>query len=138
MQGAYQTCMKQLKHEERYENWEKFLKKDATSFLQMVVQKYVQNRIPEEKVKEVFDTIGNVLEETDRFITVCVDIDLTYKITNSLEYEASRFAVLKNLEEIIEKRYSYWRFEGEDGNGVFLVKTKENATVKELKSILEN
>lgn len=138
MQGAYQTCMKQLEHEERYENWEKFLKKDATSFLQMVVQKYVQNRIPEEKVKEVFDTIGNVLEETDRFITVCVDIDLTYKITNSLEYEASRFAVLKNLEEIIEKRYSYWRFEGEDGNGVFLVKTKENATVKELKSILEN
>ena len=78
------------------------------------------------------------MEETDRFITVCVDIDLTYKITNSLEYEASRFAVLKNLEEIIEKRYSYWRFEGEDGNGVFLVKTKENATVKELKSILEN
>ena len=37
MQGAYQTCMKQLEHEERYENWEKFLKKDATSFLQMVV-----------------------------------------------------------------------------------------------------
>ena len=94
--------------------------------------------IPEEKVREVFDTIGNVLEETDRFITVSVDIDLTYKITNSLEYEASRFAVLKNLEEIIGERYSYWRFEGADGNGNFIIKTKENATVRELKSILEN
>lgn len=138
MQGAYETCMEQLEHEERYESWEKLLKKDATNFLQMVVQKYVQNRIPEEKVREVFDTIGNVLEEDDRFITVSVDIDLTYKITNSLDYEASRFAVLKNLEEIIGERYSYWRFEGEDGNGNFIIKTKENTTVRELKSILEN
>lgn len=138
MQGAYETCMEQLENEERYESWEKLLVKDATSFLQMVVQKYVQNRIPEEKVKEVFDTIGNVLEESERFITVCVDIDLTYKITNSLEYEASRFAVLKSLEEIIKQRYFYWRFEGEDGNCIFIIKTKENATVRELKTILEN
>ncbi|MEJ8735705.1 response regulator [Mediterraneibacter sp. ICN-202921] len=137
MRGAYETCMEQLEHEERYESWEKLLMKDATSFLQMVVQKYVQNRIPEEKVQEVFDTIGNVLDVNDRFITVCVDIDLTYKITNSLDYEASRFAVLKNLEEIIGQRYAYWRFEGEDGNCIFIVKTTENATVRELKTILE-
>lgn len=137
MRGAYETCMEQLEHEERYESWEKLLMKDATSFLQMVVQKYVQNRIPEEKVQEVFDTIGNVLGVNDRFITVCVDIDLTYKITNSLDYEASRFAVLKNLEEIIGQRYVYWRFEGEDGICIFIIKTAENATVRELKTILE-
>lgn len=39
MRGAYETCMEQLEHEERYESWEKLLMKDATSFLQMVVQK---------------------------------------------------------------------------------------------------
>lgn len=138
MRGAYETCMEQLEHEERYESWEKLLMKDSTSFLQMVVQKYVQNRIPEEKVKEVFDTIGNVLGTDDRFITVCVDIDLTYKITNSLEYEASRFGVLKRLEEIIGERYFYWRFEGEDGNCIFIIRTTENATVRDLKTILEN
>lgn len=104
----------------------------------MVVQKYVQNRIPQEKVEEVFDAIGNVLETGERFITVCVDIDLTYKITNSLEYEASRFAVLKNLEEIISQRYSYWRFENEHGDCIFIIQTMENATVRELKTILEN
>ncbi len=138
MHGVYMACMEQLEHEERYENWEKLLKKDATSFLQMVVQKYVQNRIPQEKVEEVFDAIGNVLETGERFITVCVDIDLTYKITNSLEYEASRFAVLKNLEEIISQRYSYWRFENEHGDCIFIIQTMENATVRELKTILEN
>lgn len=137
MRGAYETCMERLESKERYENWEKLLMKDSASFLQMVVQKYVQNRIPEEKVKEVFDTIGNVLRENDRFICVCVDIDLTYKITNSLDYEASRFAVMGSLEEKIRERYSYWKFEGEDGNGIFIVKTGENATVRELKTTLE-
>ncbi len=137
MRGAYETCMERLESKERYENWEKLLMKDAASFLQMVVQKYVQNRIPEEKVKEVFDTIGDVLGENDRFISVCVDIDLTYKITNSLDYEASRFAVLGSLEEKIRERYFYWKFEGEDGNGIFIVKTQENVTVRELKTILE-
>lgn len=137
MQGAYETCMEQLENEERYESWEKLLKKDATSFLQMVVQKYVQNRIPEEKVREVFATIGNVLDINDRFITVCVDIDLAYKITNSLDYEASRFAVLKKLEETIGQKYVYWRFEGENGNCIFIIKTTENTTVRELKTILE-
>ena len=31
------------------------------------------------------------MKEGDRFITVYVDLDLAYKITNELEYEASRF-----------------------------------------------
>lgn len=41
-QNAYQTCMKQIKDEEKYESWKKLLVKDTTSFLQVVVQKYVQ------------------------------------------------------------------------------------------------
>lgn len=137
MRGAYETCMERLKDRERYESWEKLLMKDATSFLQMVVQKYVQNRIQEEKVKDVFDTIGNLLTENDRFISVCVDIDLTYKITNSLDYEVSRFAVMNSLEDKIKEYYSYWKFEGEDGNCIFIVKTQDNATVRKLKTILE-
>ena len=37
----------------------------------------------------------------DRFITVCVDIDLAYRITHSLDYEAARFALMNRLEEVI-------------------------------------
>lgn len=137
MRGAYKTCMKQIKEEEKIESWEKLLLKDSTSFLQVIVQKYVQNRISLEKAEEVFDTLGNVLEEGDRFVSVCVDIDLAYKITNSLDYEASRFAVMKSLEEMIEKKYCFWKLENETGNAVFIVKTKENASVHELKAMLE-
>lgn len=43
MQGAYQTCMEKLESEERYESWENMIRKDSTSFLQVVVQKYLQD-----------------------------------------------------------------------------------------------
>ena len=60
MQGAYKMCMERMEHEAKYDSWEKLLVKDSDSFLQVVIQKYVQNRIPEEKVEEVFRTLGNI------------------------------------------------------------------------------
>ena len=47
MTGAYNTCIKQLRSEEKYESWEQLLLKDGDSFLQVVIQKYVQNLIPD-------------------------------------------------------------------------------------------
>lgn len=138
MRGAYETCMEQQKNEAKYESWENLLMKDTTSFLQVVIQKYVQNRMTEEKVREVFRTLQDVLLEGDRFIAVCADIDLAYKITNSLDYEASKMALHQCLEQQFTSRYAYWRVESEEGNSIYLIKTRENATVKEIKQILEH
>ena len=138
MENAYKTCMEQLKNVARYENWEKLVMKDSTNFLQVIVQKYLQNRISDEKLREVFETLNDVVEDSDRFITVFADIDLAYKITNSLDYEAVRFSMEQYLEEQIGKRFFYWHFEGEEGGCyVFIIKTKDNAAVRELKKMLE-
>ena len=137
MENAYKTCVEQIKSVEKYESWEKLVMKDSTSFLQVVVQKYLQNRIPYEKLEEVFDTLGDVITEGDRFITVSVDLDLAYKITNSLDYEAARFALVQHLEKTIGETFFCWHFESEEGYHVFIVKTQENAAVRELKNILE-
>lgn len=40
MQGAYQTSMEKLESEERYESWENMVRKDSTSFLQVVIFKF--------------------------------------------------------------------------------------------------
>src|SRR5699024_9407967 len=116
MQSAYKVCMERIENEAKYESWEKLLVKDRDSFLQVVIQKYVQNRIPQERMEEVFKILGDIPGNEDRFITVCVDIDLTYKITNSLDYEASRFALMKHLEEVLGKRFFFWKIEGDEGN----------------------
>lgn len=137
MEGVYRKCLEQQKAEEKYESWEKLLVSDSTSFLQVVVQKYVQNRLEYDKVKEVFDAIGNVLLENDRFITVCVDIDIAYKITNSLDYEAARLKLVSLLEGAIRENYDYWKMENSEENYVFIVKTQDNAVVRELKHLLE-
>lgn len=65
------------------------------------------------------------------------DIDIAYKITNALEYEASRFVLKKFLEEELGSRYFFWHFPNEEGSSIFIVKTKDNATVRELKHLLE-
>ena len=138
MQGAYKMCMERMEHEAKYDSWEKLLVKDSDSFLQVVIQKYVQNRIPEEKVEEVFRTLGNMPGNEDRFITVCVDIDLAYKITNSLDYEASRFTLMKHLEEVVGKKFAYWREEGETEESAFIIRTTDKEAVLELKQLLEH
>ncbi|WP_346697701.1 response regulator [Catenibacillus scindens] len=137
MQGAYKTCVEKMKNEAKYESWENLLVKDSNSFLQVVVQKYVQNRIPQERVEEVFKTLEDVPGNGQRFITVCVEIDLAYKITNSLEYEASRFALIKLLEEVIGAAFFYWKIEGDEGDA-FIIRTEDKGAVRKLKSLLEH
>lgn len=137
MKSVGKICMDQIKSEEKYDSWEKLLKKDGDGFLQVIVQKYVQKRLPEEKVDEVFQTLQDVMKEGDRFITVYTDLDLAYKITNALEYEAARFSMLQIMEEKIGAEYTYWKFESEEGHYTFIIKTQENTAVHELKEILE-
>ena len=47
------------------------------------------DRLPEEKVEEVFRTLGDMPGNEERFITVYADIDVAYKITDYLDYEAA-------------------------------------------------
>ena len=126
MTDVGKICEDQIRNEEKYDRWERLLKKDGDGFLQVVVQKYVQNRLPEEKVDEVFHTLQDVMKEGDRFITVYADLDLAYKITNELEYEASRFSMVRMIEEKIAERFTYWKFESEEGHRTFIIKTQEN------------
>ncbi len=53
--------------------------KDATSFLQVIVQKYLFNQISFDKLTEVFETVDQPLQKEERFIAVNTDIDLVYK-----------------------------------------------------------
>lgn len=138
MESVGKICRDQIKNEEKYDSWEKLLKKDGDGFLQVIVQKYVQNRLPEEKVDEVFRTLQDVMEEGDRFITVYADLDLAYKITNTLEYEAARFSLLQVLEEKLEEAFNFWEFESEEGHFSFIIQTQDNSAVRQLKQILDD
>ncbi len=137
MQGAYKVCMERIENDAKYESWENLLVKDHDSFLQVVIQKYVQNSIPQEKVEEVMGMLGDMPGNEDRFITVCVDIDLAYKITHSLDYEAARFALMKRLEEVVGGHFFFWRAEGKE-ESAFIIRTEDKSAVMKLKRLLEH
>ena len=88
------------------------------------------------KRQEVFSVLHDLPDNHDFFITVCADIDLIYKITNSLDYEASRYAVIQEIEAHVFEHFSYWKFEGEDGNYVFIIKTQQKNAVRQIKTCL--
>ena len=137
MRSAYAACMERMANEARYESWEKLLVGDQ-GFLQVVIQRYVQNRIPQEKVEEVFAMLEDVPGNEERFIAVCVGIGLAYKITNSLDYEAARFALMRQLEEEVGKRFFFWRVDERSGNSTFIIRTDRKDAVQELKQLLEH
>ena len=136
MLHAWNVCMEQIRKEEKQESWERLLKTDATNFVQVVVQKYLQNRISREKAEHVFSLLGD-MDEHDMFITVCTDIDISYKITNQLEYEAARLSLIQYLEETIRRDFFAWQFESDEAQLVFLVRTRDPGAVRQLKQLME-
>ena len=136
MKHAYEVSVERIRKTEREESWERLLKTDATSFMQVVVQKYLDNRISDEKMEHVFSILGD-LNGSDMFITVCTDIDISYKITNQLEYEAARFSLIQYLERVLKSEFFIWQFEMDNKPFIFLIKTADNQAVSRLRPVME-
>lgn len=137
MESAYKSYMQQLQSVEKIQSWEKMVKNESEGFLQVIIQKYLQNKITHEKLEQVFRTVDDVIRQGDRFVAMCVDVDLEFKITNPLDYESAKFSLIHYLTNVIGAGYFHWNFESEEGYHVFLIKTDKNGTVLELKRILE-
>ena len=137
MCGAYESCMGQIQNEEKLERWEDLIVKDKDTFLKVILQKYVKNKLSIEKVEQAFQTLDTTLEKNDKFITAYVDVDLSYKITNSLDYEAKKFAMLQLLENYIGVSFFYWAFESEENAIIFIIKALSGESVITLKQLFE-
>lgn len=137
MLDAYKKCMDSIKKSEKYEKMENLISNDSTNFLPMMIHKYANNYISTEQMTEIFESIGDVPCEKDKFITVCVDMDIVYKITDSLGYEKRYAYIWGKIEEMIRQDHFYWKFENENGNMVFIIRTKDNGTVRKLKNMLQ-
>ena len=137
MRGAYELCKGQIENEEKLEKWENLIVKDKDSFLKVILQKYLKNKLSIEKAEKVFETLDKTLERNDKFFTVYTDVDLLYKITNSLDIEATKFAMIHLLTSCISELFSYWVFEGEEDACIFIIKAINNESVIKIRQIFE-
>lgn len=136
MQSAYEKCRERLQQELQQEQLQNLIQDDSMNFLQLIIQKYVQNSISYDKAEEVLRKIPNFMEKDDLFLAVCADVDISYKIINSLGYETQKFSILQLLGEKIREKYFCWEFETSDKHHIYLIKTKDYRVVKTVRIIL--
>lgn len=137
MKAVHDYCIDQILNKTKHDNWEKLLIDNGENFQQIILQKYLENRIDDTKIKQVFSILNQEITEEDTFICVCVDVDISCKITNELSYQADRFTLFQHLEQIFKQEYTYWSFEKQNGNRIFLLKTSSNSGISNIKRIME-
>lgn len=137
MKAIYDYCFEQIQNKTKHDNWEKLLIDNEENFQQVIVQKYLENRIEETKIKQVFSMLNQEIKEEDTYICVCVDVDISCKITNELSFQADRFTLFQHLEKTFGSEYTYWSFEKQNGNRIFLLKTNNNTGINNVKKIME-
>lgn len=137
MKAAHEACMQKKQAKAEHDNWQKILIEGKDNFLPILVQKYLENNISEEKLKEVFELLKGEYQEDDRYVAVCADIDISRKIVSPLDYEAERFSLLQYLEQILKQDYFYWTFDNEKGNRIFLLNTNQCLGSVPVKKLME-
>lgn len=65
MQSAYEKCRERLQQELQQEQLQNLIQDDSMNFLQVIIQKYVQNSISYDKAEEVLRKIPNFMEKDD-------------------------------------------------------------------------
>ena len=137
MKAVYDYCISKIQNKTKYDNWEKLLIQNGENFQQVIVQKYLENRIEDTKIRQVFSMLNQEIKNEDTYICVCVDVDISCKITNELSFQADRFTLFEYLEGRFADEYTYWSFEKQNGNRIFLLKTTNKPGVFYVKRIME-
>ncbi len=136
MKSAYKKCIETRESKQEHENLKKILMGDSNSFLQTIIQRYLKKMVSEDKLTEIILAL-NLNFNNYMFATICTDIDISYKITNQLDYEAARFNLKEHLLIVLNENFTYWNFENEFGNNIFIIYSNENVIMANLKKVME-
>lgn len=131
------ACEKCKAERRERDNFKQLLMGDKDNFLQGMVQKYLQNRISEEKFRQILDMLNRKINKEEWFLCVCADMDISYKIINPVYYETERGCLFHYLEKLFQERYPYWIIEGENGEKAYLLKVTENRGVGAIRKLLK-
>lgn len=136
MQKAYGLCIGERKKEREYESFKKILGEDQKAFLSQMIERFVKDIISEQELLLLTDRLASDVGIRQYFCSICVDIDVIYKITNQIDFEAKRYLLLGSIEKQIQEAYEMWSYRGDDGNGIFIVKLGEHPDTAPLQAML--
>lgn len=137
MEEVRKHCRKQEEYRRERALLRRYLLEDKDSYLQVMLHRYLQGSIGEERMKEILRLLGEEAE-ADWFTCVCADMDVSCKITNTAFYEEERNRLFCCLEQMFEGKYRFRSFEMENGMHVFLLRSGVRGGMKDVKEITES
>lgn len=138
MSAVYTQCMKEKVRNKEHLNWKKLLLEDAGNFQEVIIERFVKDNLSVEELRHFMDMLGCDISEDQGFAAICVDADISYKITNQSEFEGQRFVLFQSVEKLLRHDYQVYSYKLEDGKRVFLLKIHDNnQRVKAVKEAME-
>lgn len=137
MKKAYQMRVEEKRKEWEYKSFRRILGEDSKDFLKQVMERYLRDVITENELRMLADSLEADIGVRRYFCGVCADIDVAYRITNQIEFDAKRYLLFGTIEEALGTEYEFWRYAGSDGSGIFIVKLGDSPDMASIKARLE-
>lgn len=137
MKRAYQMCIEERKKEREFEGFRKILAEDPKKFLSQMLERYVKDVITQGELQILAERLAEDIGIQQYFCSVCVDIDVVYKVTNQVEFDAKRYLLFSEIEKQLQKGHQIWKYNGSDGNSIFIIRLGDVPDAAEVKQVLE-
>lgn len=136
MKAAGKQFAEQSAAKQRYENWKKLLLDGGEDFQEILLQKYLKNMLSLEEFSEIMEMIGCRLLPTSCFSVVSADFDISYKVTEQLQYEMNRMELFQELKKELGKYYSLWGLYRQESL-VFILRLEPGQDIRMISGIVE-
>lgn len=90
---AIQCRQEQINRQEQ-NNWKNFVNTEKQNYVQFLLERFLQNNISDEELKQTVCTLQNELVEDHFFLGMKVDLDILYKIEEQEDFYTKKKAFL--------------------------------------------
>lgn len=137
MKKAYRICTEDRKKTQEYESFRRILSKDPKNFLSQMLERYVKEVITANELSILAEQLSEDIGVNQYFCGVSADIDVAYKVTKQVEFDAKRYLLFGEIEKRLQKNYQMWSYNGTDGSRIYILKLGASPDTKDIKTVLE-
>lgn len=137
MAEVYTKCSDRIYRTETYAHWKRLLLEDKESYLHMMRERYLGGGISEEEYVHIYKELQGCEPPDDRYIVICADVDLTYKVISQSDYDAKRYVLFSELSKKLADAYQVETYKAPESEcSAFIIRLSSQDVSQPLARIL--
>lgn len=137
MSEVYAKCSDRIYRSETYAHWKRLLLEDKESYLHMMRGRYLNGGITEEEYVHIYKELHGSEPPGNRYIVVCADMDLSYKVISQSDYDAKRYVLISELTKKLAEAYPVETYNAPEVEcATFIIRLEQKTPVQPLARIL--